>query len=277
MMGYLQYTFSGIKDAERAEQLIAELLALSFEGFLEEKDRITAYIREDNSPPDVKQFISELPSEFHQYKLSIKHLEEINWNSAWEKSFQPITIADQIYLRAPFHAPNPEAKYDLVIEPKMSFGTGHHQTTRLMMEAMLCVNFDRKVVLDMGKGAGVVAILASLRGAERVLGLDIDNWSLENARYNVLYNSVGKIQIDKRDNSTWGSQKFDIVLANIDKNVLLKDLKYYQSVLTSSGILIISGLLGTDNSVIEKEAFNVNLNIKDILREDEWIALILTK
>lgn len=277
MMGYLQYTFSGIKDAERAEQLIAELLALSFEGFLEEKDRITAYIREDNSPPDVKQFISELPSEFHQYKLSIKHLEEINWNSAWEKSFQPITIADQIYLRAPFHAPNPEAKYDLVIEPKMSFGTGHHQTTRLMMEAMLCVNFDRKVVLDMGTGTGVLAIFASLLGAERVLGLDIDNWSLENARYNVLYNSVGKIQIDKRDNSTWGSQKFDIVLANIDKNVLLKDLKYYQSVLTSSGILIISGLLGTDNSVIEKEAFNVNLNIKDILREDEWIALILTK
>mgnify|MGYP006285285267 FL=1 len=276
-MGYLQYTFSGIKDAERAEQLIAELLALSFEGFLEEKDRITAYIREDNSPPDVKQFISELPSEFHQYKLSIKHLEEINWNSAWEKSFQPITIADQIYLRAPFHAPNPEAKYDLVIEPKMSFGTGHHQTTRLMMEAMLCVNFDRKVVLDMGTGTGVLAIFASLLGAERVLGLDIDNWSLENARYNVLYNSVGKIQIDKRDNSTWGSQKFDIVLANIDKNVLLKDLKYYQSVLTSSGILIISGLLGTDNSVIEKEAFNVNLNIKDILREDEWIALILTK
>jgi len=277
MMRYQQYTFSGIKDAERAEQLIAELLALSFEGFLEEKDRITAYIREDNYHRDMKQFISELPSEFHEYKLSIQHLEEINWNSAWEKSFQPITIADQIYLRAPFHAPNPEAKYDLVIEPKMSFGTGHHQTTRLMMEAMLGVNVDKKVVLDMGTGTGVLAVFASLLGAERVLGLDIDNWSLENARYNVLNNSVGKIQIDKRDNSIWESHKFDIVLANINKNVLLKDLKYYKSVLTSSGIIIISGLLGSDLSVIEKEAFNVNLNIKDILREDEWIALILTK
>lgn len=277
MMGYLQYTFSGIKDAERAEQLIAELSALSFEGFLEEKDRITAYIREDNSLPDMKQFISELPSEFHEYTLIIKHLEEINWNSAWEKRFQPITIADQIYLRAPFHGPNPEVKYDLVIEPKMSFGTGHHQTTRLMMEAMLCVNVDRKVVLDMGTGTGVLAIFASLLGAEKVLGLDIDNWSLENARDNVLNNSVGIIQIDKRDNSIWESQKFDIVLANINKNVLLQDLKYYKSVLTSSGIIIISGLLGADQLAIEREALNENLNIIDILREDEWIALILTK
>lgn len=276
-MGYLQYTFSGIKDAERAQQLIAYLSILSFEGFLEKRDCIIAYVRESNSAPDLKQIISELPGDFHKVEITLDHLEEVNWNSAWEKSFQPITIADRIHIRAPFHIPNPKVDYELVIEPKMSFGTGHHQTTRLMMKALLSVDIDKKTVLDMGTGSGVLAILSSMLGAEKVLGLDIDRWAIENARDNVKTNSMGQIQIDTRKNSSWERKKFDIVLANINLNVLLADLKNYESVLTSSGVIIVSGFLETDCQIIEREALKVNLFIKDILRENEWIALILHK
>lgn len=275
-MDYYKVRFNN--EGVNSEALIALLGEYGFDMFEELSDGVDAYIpAEGTTEAEVNGLIADLPPELSGFSRTIELIPERNWNEEWEKSFDPVRIAGKVTIRAPFH-PAPSADdIDLIIEPKMSFGTGHHPTTSLMVQAMLSMDFSGLSVLDMGCGSGVLAILALKRGAASVLAVDIDAWAVENTRENCERNNATGIDVIKGNASVLAGKQFDVVLANINRNILLNDMAAYSGCVGPGGSLLISGFLSEDREVLLKAAGQFGFNEKSSFMEKNWMMIHLKK
>ncbi len=267
MSKYLQITFRPI-DAEKAELLIAALSEANFEGFEEEDDTLKAFIKEEECDLEELNVIAEAND--ITYGMSI--IEETNWNAVWESNFDPVVVDDFVAVRASFHQPIPGVEYEIVITPKMSFGTGHHATTFMMMQQMREIDFKGKRVFDFGTGTGVLAILAAKLGATDIVAIDNDDWSIENARENNVNNSTEMIKLAKADTAA-DQGKFDVILANINKNVILDNMAALKDQLEPGGVLLLSGLLIQDEDDIRSAAGKYGLSLVSRKEKHNWLCL----
>ena len=275
-MNYLEFTFEIEPLQPASEILIAELGLVGFESFVENEDGVTAYIPEEEFEEDSLSGVQVLQSSEFSISYTRQKIEQVNWNEEWEKNFHPIMVEDSCCVRAPFH-PQPDVEYDIVIEPKMSFGTGHHATTHMMIQFLLKNDFEGKTVLDMGCGTGVLAIVAEKRGAREVDAIDIDNWCYQNSLENVERNNCSSISVFEGGAELLGEKKYDIIIANINRNILLEDIPTYVGCLNGGGDLYLSGFYEADIPVIREKCEKFGLDLRSQLERDEWVALQLTK
>lgn len=270
-MNYIEYNFTITPVTPWQEVLLAQLSLIEFESFEEYETGLKAYILKDY---DDQEFVNEVVEKLTEVQISYekKEIEQVNWNAEWEKNFHPIQIENKCYIRAEFHEPKPEITYDIVIQPKMSFGTGHHETTHLMVNFILNEDLQDKVVLDMGTGTGILAILAKMNGSALTEGIDIDEWAYENAVENAERNKVD-VNFYKGGAESIPNQKYDCVFANINKNILMADLPFYVNALKKGGNLFLSGLYNFDEEDIVTEAEKNGLTFVEKNERNEWIAL----
>ena len=239
-MQYIEIHLKQIDQSEK-ELIYAFLPSFGFSQWEELDTAIKAYaLTTDANLEVLRQWVNE-----HNIQMDESILEETNWNASWESNFQPVEIPGKIYVRADFHPAISSVEHDIIITPKMSFGTGHHATTKMMMEAMLEIDFKGKRVLDFGTGTGILAILAEKLGAGHVLAIDNDNWSFENAMENIAMNKATKIKVQLKDDLT-NLGPFDIILANINKNILTDHANSLSRLIDTKGGILISGLLSND-------------------------------
>lgn len=260
--------------SEKAEILTALLADVGFESFMETETGLEAYIQHAEFRQELLDDVK-LPFDDTNVEYSISELEDKDWNEEWEKNYyQPIVIDDKCIVRSPFHPAKPEIPIEIIIEPKMSFGTGHHETTSMMIESILEINVTGHRVLDMGCGTGILAILASKRGASEILAIDIDEWCIRNSEENCQLNSTGNIIIKQGDASILsGEGMFDIIIANINRNILLADMKAYLKQLKPGGLILFSGFYESDFNVIDEEAKSLNLRLINRKEKNNWTAL----
>ena len=254
------------------EILIAELGLAGFESFVETEEGLTAYIKKQDWNPSILDDIQILNSNEFSISYTIEEIEQVNWNQEWEKNFNAIIVDDLCTIRAPFHE-KPNTTFDIVIEPKMSFGTGHHETTHMMIQHILNNDFKDKSVLDMGCGTGVLAILSELKGAKPIDAIDVDNWCYLNSLENVERNCCNHISVYEGDAGLLGNKKYDIIIANINRNILLNDIKTYASCLNKNGMLFLSGFYKEDISVIEDACNRNMLKLDEKLERNNWVSL----
>ena len=275
MQSYLEFDFKINPLNPWNEILMAELIEIGFDSFTEENDGILAYIQKDIFSEEHLQNVGILHREDIQISFTYQEMPNINWNEEWEKNFSPINVEDKVLIRAEFHDPDP-TMHEIVIQPKMSFGTGHHPTTHLMIQQMLEMDFEGKKVLDMGCGTSVLAIFAKQKGAAEVTAIDIDEWSVENSIENAQRNGV-ELKISKGTAENLGNEMFDIILANINRNILISDIPAYVSVLNNGGKLLLSGLCFFDVNDILEVCTSQGLILENKQQREEWISLLLKK
>lgn len=273
---YIEYDFKVSPKEPTTEILIAELGNVGFESFVENENGVTAYIQKTDWNPSILNNIFILSSDEFEITYSHKEIAQTNWNAEWEKNFNPIQVDDLVSIRAPFHE-NPKLKYDIVIEPKMSFGTGHHETTHLMVKHLLKLDLVDKKVLDMGCGTGILAIFAEMKGANLLDAIDIDNWCYENSLENVERNNCKHISVFEGDASLLINKKYDVIIANINRNILLNDIKIYANCLNDNGVLLLSGFYQEDIPIIDNEVSKYDLKIDTILERNNWVAVKYVK
>lgn len=254
------------------EILIAFLADLPFAAFEEEEGAVHAYLHTEF---DVRRIEGEVRNVYHEFfdALEVTSLPDVNWNARWEASFEPISIGDFCYVRASFHPPFDQAKHEIVIDPKMSFGTGHHATTKMMIEGMSGIDLKGKSVLDMGCGTGILAILAVKMGAALVLAVDNDENCIANSRENFSLNDVA-VELRKGTADVLPDRQFDVILANINRNVLLEMLGVLKSHLTEGGSLLVSGILVSDQSEFVRHAVARGLDFTVAHQRGEWCCLL---
>ncbi len=268
---YIGYYFTIEPLQPATEILIAELGYAGFESFVETEKGVEAFIQKEEWNENILNDIHVLNSAEFEITYISEEIEQVNWNKEWEKNFTPIMVDDICSVRAPFHE-KPEVVYDIVIEPKMSFGTGHHETTHMMIQHLLKNNLEGKKVLDMGCGTGVLAILAEMKGAKPIDAIDIDNWCYLNTIENVERNNCKYITAYEGDSSLLVGKQYDVVIANINRNILLKDISIYAGTLTSGGSLFLSGFYKEDLEMITKECAANNLELQESFDRNNWIA-----
>lgn len=252
--------------------VISELSDLEFEGFLETEDGVEAYIDQSIAyQSDVEDVFARLREAELKIEYTTSVEEEKNWNDEWEKNFDPVEIKDLCRIRAPFHEHKDGFKEEVIIMPKMSFGTGHHATTSMMVENLM-TNKVEGPLLDMGSGTAVLAILARKLGIEDIQAIDIDDWAFENAPDNCELNGISDIEILQGDASLIGSKKFNTVLANINRNVLLEDIPVYAGILNKNGQLFVSGFYVEDLDLIKELALNSGFIFNGNLTQDNWVS-----
>ena len=258
--------------------LTAELSELGFESFVETDEGLNAYIIEtDFNEPALQEVIAKYADQT-AIAYEVNSLEKKNWNAEWEKAYEPIEVADQVRVRASFHESDVRFRYDIVINPKMSFGTGHHETTAMMLEHQLGLDFAGKSVLDVGSGTGILAVLAAKMGARDVLAFDIEEWAVENARENADLNKCPQITVFQGTiDDVDPSDHYDIILANINRNVLLAEIPLYTSLLTDNGHLLVSGFYETDAPDIAQKAMETGLTTSNTLVRNQWTSLVFDK
>ena len=273
---YIAYEFSVTPKNPATEILIAELGYVGFESFVENDTGVTAYIQKHEWNSQILDDLYILGSP--EFKIKYAHHEVIqtNWNKEWEKNFNPIQVDGQVSIRAPFHE-NPSLKFDIVIEPKMSFGTGHHETTHMMIQHLLALDLENKKVLDMGCGTGILAIFAEMKGAQPTDAIDIDSWCYQNSLENVQRNGCRHITVLEGDSSLLIGKKYDVVIANINRNILLSDMKTYTDCLRKNGVLLLSGFYKDDITIIENEVVKHGLVFDKMIQRNSWVALKYTK
>lgn len=269
---YIGYQFKVTPLQPGTEILIAELGYAGFESFVETEEGVTAYIQKEEWNDAILDDIYILKSEEFEISFTFEEIEQINWNEEWEKNFNPIIVDGLCSVRAPFHE-KPDTTYDIIIEPKMSFGTGHHETTHMMIQHILKNDFKDKSVLDMGCGTGVLAILAEMRGAKSIDAIDYDNWCYLNSLENVERNNCKHITVLEGDASLLKTQKYDTIIANINRNILLNDMGAYVNCLNTNGTLFVSGFYNDDIPAIEEECNKYELTCVEILERNNWVAL----
>ncbi len=273
---YIGYYFKVAPLQPAVEILIAELGYAGFESFVENEDGVTAYIQKEEWHSGILNDIHILKSEEFKITYTFEDIEQTNWNAEWEKNFNPIVVDNICAVRAPFHEKF-DTKYDIIIEPKMSFGTGHHETTHMMIQHILKNDFQGKSVLDMGCGTGVLAILAELKGAKPIDAVDYDNWCYLNSLENVERNNCKNIRVIEGDASALKNKNYDIIIANINRNILIQDMETYISCLNQEGQLFLSGFYSDDVPIIQAECESQGLKLKDVLERNNWVALRFTK
>jgi ribosomal protein L11 methyltransferase len=255
------------------ELLIALMGELGYEGYEQEEELLHAYIREEAFDEAALQELLAA----HGLTYELRRIGERNWNAEWEANFQPVLVEDFCAIRAHFHAPIPGVEHELVITPKMSFGTGHHATTYMMMVSMRAIPWQGKRVLDFGTGTGVLAILAERLGAGAVMALDNDAWSIENAQENVQVNECSRITVLQREGVMGLEGRFDVILANINKHVIVEQLGELAQQLAPGGVILLSGLLQDDSEDVENEAAKNNLSVSQRMTKGSWICLKIEK
>ncbi|MFI3280235.1 MAG: 50S ribosomal protein L11 methyltransferase [Rikenellaceae bacterium] len=266
-----------ISDAEMSEILTAELADFPFESFTEQSGQLKAYIPQERLA-DCKEQVDELLARYSIAGARYISIETQNWNQKWESNFEQVEVGREILIRAPFHAPNPEFRTEVVIMPKMSFGTGHHATTYLMSEMITKIDVEGKRGLDMGSGTGVLAIIAVKYGAEAVDAIDIDEWAYENCQENIAENGAS-------DSITplWGGVSlledchYDFVLANINRNILLGDMASYVATLSEGGVLLMSGFFVEDIDILREKAESLGLTYVGFSERDGWAVMHLIR
>ncbi len=274
-MDYTAYHFTVTPPQPGSEILMALISDFGFESFDSNKTGFSAYIQEAFID---KVDLEEFKFDDFSFTYQIEKIPLVNWNSEWEKNFEPVLVENLLCIRAPFHPKNTLVKHEIVIMPKMSFGTGHHQTTRLMCRQMFETNFKNKKVLDMGCGTGILAILAKMLGAKEATGIDIDAWSVENAVENCASNGFPEISIKKGDLAELMNESpFDIILANINKNILKAQIPVYAQKLNENGILFLSGFFTTDLDELKVTSEQNGFSFFSSKNEAEWAMMILSK
>ncbi len=268
---YIAYNFTVAPVEPASEILIAELGNVGFESFVENENGVVAYIQKNEWNAAILEDIFILKSDEFQIEFSKKEVAQTNWNAEWEKNFNPIEVDDLVSVRAPFHK-NISLKYDIVIEPKMSFGTGHHETTHMMIQHLLHMDVKGKSVLDMGCGTGILAILAEKLGATNLDAIDIDNWCYVNSLENVARNHCKNISVAEGDASII-KKKYDVIIANINRNILLNDMEVYKKALHKDGILLLSGFYKADIQIIKSKVATLDLIFVKQLERNNWVAL----
>ena len=269
---YIGYTFKVSPKEPGTEILIAQLGFANFESFVENEDGVTAYIQEGDWNAEILNDIQILSSDEFEISYKQEVIEQTNWNSEWEKNFNQIQVDDLVSIRAPFHE-NPNLKYDIVIEPKMSFGTGHHETTHMMVQHLLDMDLTDKKTLDMGCGTGILAIFAEMKGAKPIDAIDIDNWCYQNSIENVERNNCKNINVFEGDASLLLNKKYDVIIANINRNILINDMQAYMNCLNENGTILFSGFYQDDIPIIDAEVSKYGLKIDKIIERNNWVAL----
>jgi len=272
---YIAYDFNVSPKEPATEMLIAQLGYVGFESFVEQDHGVTAYIQKQEWNSKILDDVFLLHS--NEFNITFEHNEiaQTNWNEEWEKNFNPIQVDDLVSIRAPFHT-NPLLQFDIVIEPKMSFGTGHHETTHMMVQHLLALDLDTKKVLDMGCGTGILAIFAEMKGAKPIDAIDIDSWCYENSLENIQRNNCNHITVYEGDASVL-KEKYDVIIANINRNILLSDMKTYTDCLNENGVLLLSGFYKEDIVIIEDEVTKHGLTFETMIQRNNWVALKYVK
>jgi len=260
------------------EILMAELSAIGFDTFLEKDDGFEASA--ESGSIDEQEIESILNNYKNRAKIGYKWetAQKQNWNKEWESHFDPVIVDDRCLIRADFHHISKQYPYEILINPKMSFGTGHHETTSLMISYQMNIDHKTKRVLDAGSGTGILSIMAEKMGAKDVIACDIDEWAVENSRENIIVNNCTNIHIYRGTLSDINQEiLFDLVLANINKNILLEEMHLYANYLPDNGILVISGFLKEDIPDMEKAAEKFDLHLTSKKTQNNWAALVFHK
>ena len=285
---YIEYHFTVNPVQPGTEILIAELGQAGFESFVEQEDGVKAYIQKGDWQENILEDLFILSSSEVAIDYTHNEIPQVNWNAEWEKNFDPIVVDESCVVRAPFHDPF-KVEYEIVIEPKMSFGTGHHETTYMMLSYLLTHELLDKTVLDMGCGTSVLAILAEMRGAAKVDAIDIDEWCVENSEENIARNNCSRITVKLGDASVIPSARvpleasaeaqetYDTIIANINRNILLADMPVYERALKKGGTLFLSGFYKEDLPLIITACEKLNLSLVDSKERHQWIAAQFSK
>lgn len=260
------------------EIIIAELGELGYNSMMETDDGVEGYVEiEKFSEQDIRDLIARY-AEVTQLSYTVEEVERKNWNEEWEKNYDPIIVEDKCLVRATFHQIDKQYPYEIVITPKMSFGTGHHATTYLMLKNQMALDHKGKRVLDAGCGTAILAVMASKLGAKEVIAYDIDSWSIENAPENVELNQCENVSVfGGTIESLQLEGHFDIILANINKNVLLDEIRHYQAYMPEKGILVLSGFYETDDEDLQNEATKFGLHLLNKSSRNNWSSLVFEK
>jgi ribosomal protein L11 methyltransferase len=278
---YLGYHFTvepkGPSDSEEAKQLgseilVAELGELPFESFVENDFGVTAYIQKQLWNENVLEDVQILNSPEFVISYTIEEIEQVNWNEEWEKNFEAIEVDGICHVRAPFH-PKTDAKFDIIIEPKMSFGTGHHETTHMMIQHLLGIDVIGMKTLDMGCGTAILAILAEMKGAQPIDAIDIDNWCYLNSIENAERNNCKSITVYEGDATLLKDKKYDLIIANINRNILLNDMQSYVDCLNPKGTILFSGFYTEDIPFIDASCTEKGLTFVKKLERNNWVSL----
>jgi ribosomal protein L11 methyltransferase len=276
-MNYVEVTFTIYPLSTGTEILIALLSEIGYESFQETDKGVHAYVPEKLfSVKKINHLLGMISDEF-KTSFHFNIIPEQNWNEVWESNYNPVLVKGKVFVRAPFHKKNEESKYEIIIEPKMSFGTAHHETTGMMIELMLDEQMNGKKVLDMGCGTGILAILSGMLGASEIMAVDIDQWAVDNALENIKRNNCHHISVHSGDIKMVTGMHFDYILANINKNVLMKDIGAMAKCLNPKGTLLLSGFYDTDYEQISHEAVKKSLSPVHQISKNEWMAAKFVK
>ncbi|WP_455587486.1 50S ribosomal protein L11 methyltransferase [Bacteroides sp.] len=276
-MKYFEFIFNTTPCTETVNDVLAAVLGeVGFESFVEREGGMAAYIQQALCNEEmIKNALAEFPLSDAKITYSYTEAEDKNWNEEWEKNFfQPIVIGDRCVIHSTFHHDVPKAEYDIVINPQMAFGTGHHETTSLIIGELLDSELEGKSLLDMGCGTSILAILARMRGAAPCTAIDIDEWCVRNSIENIELNKVTDITVEQGDASALkGKGPFDVVIANINRNILLNDMKQYVACMQSDSELYMSGFYVDDIPVIRQEAERNGLKFMHHKEKNRWAAV----
>jgi ribosomal protein L11 methyltransferase len=271
-VNYYKLTFKNLTQELTPEILTAFLANYGYESFEENDDKLIAYIQESLFREDDLKEIKILGPYMRDNKVDKEFIPDKNWNAVWESNYNPVLI-ENCFIRAPFHKPNPDAEYNILLDVKMAFGTAHHETTSLMIEYVLENEFEVDRVLDMGSGTAVLAILASMKGAGKLYAIDNDEWAYNNAIENAKLNNINNIEAVLGDATNLDClESFDVIFANINKNILLRDIRYYSKVLLSDGHIYFSGFYTEDLNDIKAECNNNSLEYVSYKTKNNWVA-----
>lgn len=274
-MNYFEFVCT-TSSAEIAEILTIHFSDIGFESFVDTDTGFNAYIQEVLYNSETEPAIQSLQTKYpFQYK--VQFIKNQNWNKQWEENFSPINVDNKCYVRASFHPPLEGLKYDIIINPKMSFGTAHHETTFMVISQLIKCDVKNKTVCDMGCGTSVLAILASKMGAVSVLAIDTDDWAVENSIENINTNNTSGVVVKKGDAQLLVGKTFHIILANINRNVLLSDMEKYIRSLNKQGILILSGFFDVDINLIESKAKQFGMDLLNTKLKNKWAMLCFIK
>ena len=276
-MNYYACSFSN-PDNEVLKDMFMELLGtIGFDSFMDTEDGFEAYCQESALDETELDEILRMEQFANVSLLKKELIPDQDWNATWEASYEPVIINELCRIRAPFHKVEGTYKYDLVIEPKMSFGTAHHETTSQIIELMLQSEFSGLNVLDMGSGTGVLAILAKKLGSAITVAIDNDEWAYRNALDNIRLNDENEIVVELGDATSLNDRQFDVILANINRNILLRDMKEYVKSLVENGRIFFSGFYEEDLVLITKEAEHLGLKYVNHVTKNNWTAAVFVK